>query len=123
MTESDARRTIRNEAIEEDRLNDAEELKAERKIRLFSRTTLILGALLVLDVILVSQFLRGHQWYEYRESIGKCLLILAGCLLSAFMLYAGLAFGLWRFLRGIKEVHRRYAPPLSRHRTGSNGKA
>ena len=122
MTDSEARERIRNEAIEEARRNDEEEAAATCKFRKLLGAAVVLGVLLLLDVGLVTQFLRGHRWYDYSEPIGKYFLIAAGILTSGFMLVAGLTFGLWRYLRGIKEVHRKYAPPLSRHRTGSRTK-
>ena len=32
---------------------------------------------------------------------------------------AGMTYGLWRYARAMKAIHKKYAPPLSKHRTGS----
>jgi len=123
MSESDAERTIRDEAINEQRINDEAEYRTNRKFRRFLCATAVLGILFVAFAGAVIPFLKGHALYDSWESVGKYLLILAMLSWAAFLLSGGLTFGVWRYLRGMKEVHRKYAPPLSKKGTGSGGKA
>ena len=119
MAHSDKKAQMREDAVREARLDEEKEARTANKLRRFQRATLIVGILLFVDVAFVSQFLHGHQWYEYREPIGGYLLELAGWLLSGFMLCVGLTYSLWSYLRSLRKIHRAYAPPLSTYRTGT----
>jgi hypothetical protein len=121
MSDSNERVRIRNEAIDEARQNDEMEIATARKLRNFQRATAVFGILLGATVASVAPFRKGHALHDRWESTGQYFVMLAMGLLPAFMLAAGLTFGLWRYLRSIRESHRKYAPPLSKHRKGSRG--
>jgi hypothetical protein len=121
MSHSETRARIRNEALEEARRDEEMEIRTARKLRKLQRATVVLGILLVATVAAVPPFLKGHPFHDSWDSTGKYLVMLAMGLLPAFMLTAALTYGLWNYLRNIKKIHRRHAPPLSKQRTGSRG--
>lgn len=121
MTHSEMKMRIRNEALEEARRDEEMENRTARKLRKLQRATVALGILLGATVAAVPPFLKGHSLHDSWDSIGKYLVMLAMLLLPAFMLTAALTYGLWNYLRNMKKIHRKYAPPLSKERTSSRG--
>jgi ABC-type Co2+ transport system permease subunit len=110
---------MRNEALEEALSDEEMEVRTARKLRKLQRAAIVLGTMLGATVAAVTPFLKGHSFHGSWDSMGKYLVMLAMVLLPAFMLTAALTYGLWNYLRNMRKIHRRYAPPLSKERTGS----
>jgi len=122
LFDSETRNRVREDAIEEARLNEEAEARTATKLKRFCIAATVSGALLILTVVAVIPFLAGHSLHEQWENIGQYLVMLAMGLLSVFVFSAALTFGLWRYSRAMMAIHRIYAPPLSKHRTGASAK-
>jgi hypothetical protein len=119
LFDTETRKRARADALEEARKDEEAEARTAIKLKRFYIAAIVSGSLLFLTVVAVIPFLAGHSLHEHWESIGQYLVMLAMGLLPVFMLTAALAFGLWRNLRAMKAIHKKYAPPLSKHRTGA----
>lgn len=122
MFDTETRTRARADALEEARMNEQAEARTAIKLKRFCIAAIVSGSLLFLTVVAVVPFLAGHSLHEQWESIGQYLVMLAMALLSVFMFTAALAFGLWKYSRAMKEIHKKYAPALSKHRTGARSK-
>jgi pilus assembly protein TadC len=119
LGESASRARLRAELIDEARENEENEARTALKLKKFRLASMLSGGLLFFVILSVVPFLAGHSLHYRWETIGKYLVMLAMGLLPVFMFTAGMTYGLWRYARAMKAIHKKYAPPLSKHRTGS----
>ncbi|WP_109488000.1 hypothetical protein [Occallatibacter savannae] len=122
MFDAYTRKQVREDAIEESRMNEEAEARAAAKLKKFYIAAVVSGVLLILTIVTIVPFLAGHSLHSRWEDIGRYLVMLAMGLLPVFMFSAALSFGLWRYSRGLRAIHRKYAPPLNKHRTGTHSK-
>jgi hypothetical protein len=64
-------------------------------------------------VTAVVPFLDGHRYHYLWYGVGRKVLLLAMGLFLVFTYSAGTSFTFWFYLRDIKKIHRRFAPPGS----------
>ena len=117
MSLREARAQVRAQAIEEAMQDQEQEERLERRLRKWTRATVWLGAAFVANVIAVVPFLAGHPLHDRWDSAGKRILQLSMGLFLAFIYVGGTASTFWYYLRGIKKIHKRFAPPGSKYRT------
>ena len=120
MNCKELRAPVRKEALEEARLDEEQEARLERRLRKWRFATIVLGVALVTGIVAVVPFLAGHPLHARWESIGKRILAVTMGLFLAFTYVAGTCFTFWKYLRDIKEIHRKFAPPGSKYRTGKS---
>jgi hypothetical protein len=70
------------------------------------RRAIVLGTGLLLSVASVIPFLEGHFLHAYADRIGRYLIYLSGCLLTAFAFSAAQAYNFWIYLRDLKKAYR-----------------
>jgi hypothetical protein len=75
-----------------------------QRLRQWKRGTACLGIALAASVGAVFPFLKGHSLHEYFQSLGKALIILSVCLLSAFMYAAGTTYTFWWYRRSMRKI-------------------
>jgi hypothetical protein len=75
-----------------------------QRLRKWKRGTACLGIALAASVGSVVPFSKGHSLHEYSPSVGKVLVILSMCLLSAFMYAAGTTYNFWWYRRSMKKI-------------------
>lgn len=108
---------LRAKAAEEVKQDEAQDLRLEQGVRKWKRVATLLGIALAMSIFAIVPFLSSHPYHAEWDRIGKKLVLLAMGLLSAFMYAAATAYNLWSYLRAIRSIHRRLAPPGSKHRT------
>lgn len=121
MNRQELRRRVRADAINEAKLDNEQEAKIERTLRKWKRATAIAGGALLASVVAVIPFLAGQPLYRLWDAVGKKILLLAMALFLAFVYTSGHTFAFWYYLRGLKRIHKKYAPPGSKYRTGKKG--
>jgi hypothetical protein len=108
-------------AIEEARQDEDSEIRAKQQLRNWKRSTTLLGILLLASVGALVPFLAGHALHSHWEKIGKKVLLLSMGLFGAFVYTAGHTWIYWYGLRELRKIHKKYAPPGSKYRTGAGG--
>jgi hypothetical protein len=111
VSHKNAKERIREEAAEEARQDQEQEALIEQHLRKWKRGTVWIGIALVSSVVAVVPFLYGYPLHYYWDALGKRILVLSMCLLSAFMYTAGITFTSWLYLRDMKRIHKEFAPP------------
>ena len=116
-----ATRTAFKRQSEEEARHDLEyEQRIERGVRRYRLIAVAVGLSLAASVAADVPFLYGYPLHNYWDVLGKWLVILSMCLLSAFVFFAATAFNWWTYLRNIKKIHREFGPPDTRSRLGKN---
>ena len=108
---------IRADALEEARQDDEQEVRLTQRVRKWKRGSTLLGIALVATIVATVPFLYGYPLHNHWDDIGKKLLLVSMCLLCMFMYAAATTYNLWSYLKAIKEIHRKFAPPGSKYRT------
>jgi hypothetical protein len=72
----------------------------------WQRRAIIFGIALLLNVASIVPFLQDHSLHAHFYSIGRPLLLLSGCLLTAFAFSAAQAYNFWIYLRDLKKAYR-----------------
>ena len=106
-----ARTRIRKEWEEEAREDLEEEQRIERSLRKWKFATIAIGLAFVAACAAVVPFLAGHSFHSQWELIGKKILVLAMALYVPFIWVTGLFLIKWNYLRNIRKIHVKYAPP------------
>lgn len=109
-----SRALIREEALQEARLDEEQDARAGTRLRTWFRATVSLGIALTLSILLLIPFLAGHSLHDHWEAFGKKILILSGVLLVSFFYAAGTTYNSWDYRRNVKEIHRRFVRPFSK---------
>ena len=107
---------IRGQWRKEASQDEEQEARIEQRLRNWKRGTAVLGLGLVVGIAAVVPFLRGNPLHDQWDSLGKKILLLTMCLFVAFMYTSGITYTIWTYLRGMKQVHRKFAPPGSKFR-------
>ena len=110
---------IREEAADEARQDEEQEARTEQRLRKWKRGTILLGIAVVASIAAVIPFLAGQPLHAYWDAIGKRILQLAMGMFLAFVYVAGTYSTFWKYLRDMKKIHRKFAPPGSKYRTGT----
>jgi hypothetical protein len=122
MNRKQLKAQLRAEAIEEARQDEESEARAERTFRSWKRATMFVGMLLVASMAALVPFLAGHSLHSHWEKTGKKILLLSMGLYGAFAYTAGHTWiEYWYGLRELRKIHKKYAPPGSKYRTGPGG--
>jgi hypothetical protein len=122
MNRKQLKAQLRAEAIEEARQAEESEARAERTLRRWKHATMLVGMLLVASIASLVPFLAGHSLHMHWEKIGKKVLLLSMGLYGAFVYTAGHTWiEYWYGLRELRKIHKKYAPPGSKYRTGPGG--
>jgi hypothetical protein len=108
---------IQAEAREEAHQDEEQELRLEQRVQKWKRGAALLGVALIASIIAVVPFLYGYPLHNQWDVVGKKLILLSMCLLCAFMYTVATTYNLWSYLRVIKGIHRKFAPPGSKYRT------
>lgn len=109
---------IRAEALEEARQDAEQEARIGRRLSQWKSRTAWLGVALALTIGAIIPFAEGQPLHQYAGNATKLLVYLAMCLLAAFMYAAGTTYVVWNYQRNIRNIHRKFAPPLSKYRRG-----
>jgi len=120
MSNKDIRARLRAEAAEEARQDDEQEAQISLRLRKWKRGTAWLGIALAASIVSVVPFSKGYPLHEHAESAGKFLVYLSMILLTAFMWAGATTYNFWRYLRATTGIHRKFAPPGSKYRTGKS---
>ena len=118
MSYNDAKARLRAEAIEEARLDEEQEVRLQQRVRKWKRGTMLLGMALIVSIVAVVPFLYGFPLHDQWDAVGKKLILLSMILLAAFMYASATTYNLWSYLKATKGIHKRFAPPGSKYRTG-----
>ena len=118
MNRKQLKAQLRAEAIEEAQQDEESEIRAELTLRRWKRATTLLGILFVASVAVLVPFLAGHSLYSHWEKVGKRVLLFSMVLFNAFVYTAGHTWVYWHGLRELRQIHKKYAPPGSKYRTG-----
>src|SRR5215813_10923576 len=118
MNRKELKKRLRAAALEEARLDDQREEEVERTLRKWKYATVITGGALLLGIISVIPFLAGQPLHNKWEVIGKRILLITMCLNFTFVYTDGHTLIFCNYLRGMKRIHKKYAPPGSKYRTG-----
>lgn len=95
-----------------------QELRIEKRLTKWKRSTALLFIVLLVSIGGVVAFLNGHSLHDHWDAIGKKLLLLCMGLLLACMYSAGTTYNFWNYLRAIRKSHDAFVPPgINRHRT------
>jgi hypothetical protein len=111
-----AKRRIREKWRKEACQDEEQEARIELRLRNWRRGTAILGLGLVVGIAAVFPFLHGNPLHDQWDTVGKKILLLTMCLFVAFMYTAGITYTIRTYLRGMKQVHRKFATPGSKFR-------
>ena len=114
---------LRAEAIEEAHRDEDSEIRAQRTFLRWRRATALLGVLSMASVVALALFLAGGPLHNHWEKIGKKVLVLSGVLFGSFIYTAAHTWIYWYGLRELRKIHKRYAPPGSKYRTGKGDPA
>ena len=117
---SATRAALKRQSQEEARHDLEYEQRIERGARRYRLIAVGVGLSLAASVAADVPFLYGYPLHNYWDVLGKWLVILSMCLLSAFVVFATTAFNWWTDLRDIKQIHRKFGPPGTRSRLGKN---
>ncbi len=109
-----AKRRIQEKWKKEARQDEEQEKRIEQRLRKWKRGTTILGLGLVASIAAVVPFLRGYPLHDQWDALGKKVLLLTMLLFVVFVYTAGITYTLWGDLRGVKKIHRKFAPPGSK---------
>ena len=82
------------------------------------RGTALSGAALAASIAAVVPFLYGYPLHDHWDAWGKKILLVTMCVFVVFIYAAATTYNFWSYLRGIREIHRKFAPPDSKYRTG-----
>jgi hypothetical protein len=105
-----AERPRRDVAAEEEKQDQATEKLIEQRVRAWKRRTTWLGVTLGGSLVSIIPFLYGNPLHNYWDSVGRKLLLPAGCLLCAFLYAAGTTFNFSIYLRDLKKIHANFGP-------------
>jgi hypothetical protein len=117
MSLKEAKARARAEAAEEAKQDEEREALMEQRLRSWKRRTLWLGVALVVNIGAIAPFAEGQPLHQYAGSSTKILVYLAMCLLAVFMFSAGTSYVVWNYLRDIRKINKKFAPPGSKYRT------
>lgn len=118
MNHKSVKARLRAEAVEEARQDEEQEARIERRLRKWKRATILLGVALAASILAVTPFAHGHSLHNLWDAVGKRIMQVAAVLFLAFMYTAGTTYTFWSYLRAMKKIHSRFAPPGSKYRTG-----
>ncbi len=116
MDSKERKARLRAEAADEARQDAEREGQLEQRLRSWKRRTFWLGIALALSIGTIVPFFEGQPLHQYAGSTTKVLVYLAMLLLAVFMYSAGTTYVCWNYLREIRKVHKKYAPPGSHYR-------
>ena len=89
----------------------AQEMRVEKRLTKWKRSTALLIIALLASVGGVVPFLKGYPLHAHWHEIGKKLLVLSMGLLVACLYSAGTTYNFWTYLRAIRKSHDIFAPP------------
>ncbi len=112
------RARIRAEATEEARQDAEQEIQLQRRLRNWKRRMMWLGIALAFCIGAIAPFSEGQPLHQHAGSLTKLFVYLAMCLLAALMYAAGTSYVVWNYLRDIRKIHKKFAPPGSKCRAG-----
>ena len=118
MNYAEKRALVKAQALEEAKQNAEQEARLEQRLRKWQRGTVILGSALTVAIIALIPFLAGFPLHAWWFSVGQWILILTMAIFFAFVYTAGTCYVFWSYFRDIKKIHRKFAPPGSKYRTG-----
>jgi hypothetical protein len=118
MNRKELKKRVRAAALEEARLDDRIEVEVERTLRKWKYATVIAGGAMLAGIISVIPFLAGQPFHDKWEVIGKRILLITMCLNVPFVYTAGHTLVFWNYLRRMRKIHKKYAPPGSKYRAG-----
>jgi nicotinamide riboside transporter PnuC len=98
--------------------DEEQEERINRRLTNWMRGTKYLGLALFLSIAAVVPFLSGYSLHYRWDALGKKIVVLAMILFVSFVYAAGTTYNFWVYLRGIKSLHRKFAPPGSKYRIG-----
>jgi len=81
-----------------------DDTRLTERLQKWKRGTAWLGIALAGSVGSVVPFSKGHSLHDYSPTVGKALVILSMCLLSAFMYAAGTAYNFWWYRRSMRKI-------------------
>jgi hypothetical protein len=96
---------------------DQNETEVDALLQKWKRRTKWLAAAFAASAMSVVPFLSGWPLHDYWDILGSRLLLLSMLLISPVLWVAATTYNFWRYLRAIRQTHKKYAPPGSRHRT------
>jgi VIT1/CCC1 family predicted Fe2+/Mn2+ transporter len=118
MTLKDQKIRLWKEVREEARQDEEQEVRIELRLRKWMRAAISLGVGVIVSIGAVVPFLYGYPLHDQWNAVGKTILVLSMCLFVAFMYAAGITYTCWSYLKGVKEIHKKFAPPGSKYRMG-----
>ena len=121
MSENDIKARLRSEAAAEALQADEQEEKNILTLRKWKRRTTWLGILLVLSIVAAVPFLAGFPLHYLWKAVGSKILLLSMILIWPFLWTAAMTYGFRRYQRDITAIHKKFAPPGSKYRTGKSG--
>lgn len=111
MNHKSVKERIRAEAAEEAKQDEEKEARIELRLRKWKRATMLLGVALVASLLAVTPFAYGHPLHNLWDAVGKRIMQVSAVLFLAFMYAAGTSYTFWSYLRAMKKIHKRFAPP------------
>jgi putative effector of murein hydrolase len=115
----DKKKLARINSRQEAREDEEQEMQVEERLRKWMRATILLGIGLLVSVTTVVRFLYGHPLYKQWNSLGKNILLVSMVLFVGFMYAVWITYIYWWYWRGLKRIHKKFAPPGSKYRTGN----
>jgi hypothetical protein len=116
MDRKAAKARIRQEWQEEVRESEEQERQIERQLRKWVLATALLGAAFTATCAGLVPFLAGHSLHQQWDTIGKNLLLLAMAFYFSFVLVTTNCLIQWNYLRSIRKIHAKYAPPKIKYK-------
>jgi hypothetical protein len=92
------------EALKDEQRDRTQEVSVAEGLHVWRRRMIWFGVALAANGACIVPFLFGYPLHEHFQSVGKPLLVLAGCLLSAFMFSVAITLNFWWYLRDLKNI-------------------
>ena len=106
-----ARTLIRHDWDEEVKEGEELERQIQRQLRKWQLGTALLAVAFTATCVGVVPFLAGHSLHYQWDAIGKKILLLAMSLFCPFLFVTTISLIQWNYLRSIKKINVKYAPP------------
>jgi hypothetical protein len=113
-----SRERIRRE-WEEEAIQDAEEERQiEHTFKKWRLAAIVLGFAFGATCAALVPFLAGHAYHSQWDLIGKKILLLAMGLFVPWVFVTTSCLIEWNYLRSIRKIHVKYAPPSIKYKKG-----
>jgi hypothetical protein len=106
------RARVRAEALEELKQDAEQERQIQECLSNWKRRTLWLGIGFALCIGILAPYFEDHPLHQRPGSWPDLLVFLAMCFGVAFVWAAGMMYVFWKYLRDIREIHKKFTPPF-----------